>query len=300
VAPAHYAATLDNVPIHLAVSLPAPGQQSYRVTIHHPGTTAPAAEVQKIFLVFTPPPEAGLPSERVELEPDELGGLWSASGPYTPFVGGWTVELVVRRAGVLDASFEFELDVIDPGPGELGPPLDTGVGVPVPLAAAWGLLPRGPLGWLPGVVALAALAMAGRLPRALLSDVARGAAAAVLVGAVLAAGSRDLVAAANAPSRADLADQPALGTPDVERGRAIYRANCAACHGLDADGGGPVVTLPPAGPLGELVRSASDAELSYRIAYGVAGTAMPAFAGSLTAEERSDLIGYLRASVEAP
>ena len=300
VAPAHYSATLDHAPVHLAVSLPAPGSQSYRVTIHHPGTAVPAAEVQRVFLDFTPPPDAGLPSERVELEPNDLGGLWSASGPYTPFVGEWTVELVVRREGVLDASFPFELDVIDPGPGELGPPPDTGIGVPGPLAAAWGLLPPGPLGWLPGGVALAVLVMAGYVPRAGLRDVARGAAAAILIGAVLAAGSRDLVAAANAPSVADLADQPSLTTPDVERGRAIYRANCASCHGTEIDGDGPVLTLPPAGPLDEFVRSASDAALAYRISYGVAGIPMPAFAGSLTAEERSDLIGYLRASVEAP
>ena len=36
------------------------------------------------------------------------------------------------------------------------------------------------------------------------------------------------------------------------------------------------------------------AELSYRTAYGVAGTTMPPFAGILIADERADLIGYLR------
>ncbi|MDQ2689089.1 MAG: cytochrome c, partial [Chloroflexota bacterium] len=81
---------------------------------------------------------------------------------------------------------------------------------------------------------------------------------------------------------------------DVERGEAIYRANCASCHGLALDGGGPVTTYPDAGPLDGAVAGASDAELSYRIAYGIAGTPMPAFAGVLTPEERADLIAYLR------
>jgi mono/diheme cytochrome c family protein len=38
----------------------------------------------------------------------------------------------------------------------------------------------------------------------------------------------------------------------------------------------------------------SAAELGYRIANGVAGTPMPAFAGVLSEPERLDLIAYLR------
>ena len=37
----------------------------------------------------------------------------------------------------------------------------------------------------------------------------------------------------------------------------------------------------------------SDAEVSYRIANGLAGTPMPAFAASLTEQERRDLVSYL-------
>jgi mono/diheme cytochrome c family protein len=117
------------------------------------------------------------------------------------------------------------------------------------------------------------------------------------VVALLAAGSRELVAAANAPTDAELADQPALESPDIANGRLVYRANCASCHGIELDGLGSIGSLPPPGPLDDYVRSASDAELSYRISYGLAGTAMPSFAGSLTADERSDLIGYLRDSI---
>jgi mono/diheme cytochrome c family protein len=297
VAPAHYTAALDHAQIHLTVSLPAPGTQSYRVSLRHPGDTEMPNPIQKVFLTFLPPSGATVPAERVELEADDTGGLWTVSGPYTPFVGDWTVELVVRREGLVDASFPFDLEVVDPGPAQLGPPADSGVGVPAPIAAVWGLLPAGMAGWLPGVVALGLLVLAGRLRSSTLRDVVRGASAAVVIVALIGAGSRELVAAANAPTDAELGDQPAVESPDLENGRLVYRANCASCHGIELDGQGSIGSLPPAGGLVDGVRSASDAELSYRISYGLAGTAMPAFAGSLTAEERGDLIGYLRDAV---
>jgi len=40
--------------------------------------------------------------------------------------------------------------------------------------------------------------------------------------------------------------------------------------------------------------------VSYRIAHGLAGTPMPAFAASLTAQERDDLVSYLRQRWGAP
>jgi high-affinity iron transporter len=123
----------------------------------------------------------------------------------------------------------------------------------------------------------------------------RGALAVVVVIGGLGAGSRALVDAANAPALADLEQPPSTQTAeDVARGEAIYRANCASCHGIDGLGDGPIRTLPGAGVLADAVREISDAELSYRIAHGVAGTPMPAFAGSLTPEERWQLVAYLR------
>jgi len=47
-----------------------------------------------------------------------------------------------------------------PGVAEVGPPPDTGVIAPPPLAALWGSLPAGPAGWLPAVAALAIAALA--------------------------------------------------------------------------------------------------------------------------------------------
>jgi copper transport protein len=292
--PAHFFGQLDSARVHLAVSLPAPGTQAYRVTVRDADSGAPPADVQKVFIGFSPPGGAGLPSQRVELEADPLGGLWVASGAYTPLVGDWGLEVIVRRQGREDAALSFPLEVLAIGSAELGPPPDTGISVPAPVAAAWSLLPAGLLGWVPSVAALFLIAGLWRLPRSAARDAARVATLAVLVLATIGVGTRTLVEAANAPTPGDLARQPELAPPDLARGIRLYRANCASCHGADGHGDGPVDAVPAPGPLAGAVGSATDAELSYRISYGVAGTSMPSFAGKFTAEERSDLIGYLR------
>lgn len=294
--PAHFFGELAGARVHVAVSVPAPGDQAYRVILTDPDTGGPPGDLQKVFLELTPPSGSDLPPERIELElqPDPVGGLYAANGAYTPIEGDWGMDVIVRRQGLRDESIGFVLAVSSPGAPELGPPPDTGVGVPAPIAAAWSMLPPGPTGWLPAMVALAALVGAGWLRPGTRRSVLRGALATLAVAAVLTIGSRTLVDAANAPSAQDLAAQPpATDSPDLARGEAVYRANCSSCHGLDARGGGAVTTQPVADSLLDAVRATSDAELSYRIAYGVAGTPMPSFAGLLTPEERADLIAYL-------
>jgi copper transport protein len=293
--PAHYFAELGRTRIHLAVSLPAPGTQAYRVTVRDTDTGAPRPDVQKVFLAFTPPAGGGLPDERVELTPDAEGGLWTASGAYTPIVGDWTLTVTVREAGERDASIQFGMRVLERGAAELAPAVDTGVGVPWPLGALWLLLPAGLAGWLPAGIALGLLAGLWPWRRRAAVAATRGAAVTILLVAGAAAASRTLVDIGSEPTAAALASQTPIG-PDVDLdvGRAVYLANCASCHGRDGSGYGIVAALPRPGPLADVLGDASDAELSYRIANGVAGTAMPPFAGLLTAEERADLIGFLR------
>jgi putative copper export protein/mono/diheme cytochrome c family protein len=291
VRPAHFFAVVGPSRVHVAVSLPTPGTQAYRVTVRDALTGAPRTDVQKVFLRFSPPPAEDVADQRVELTP-EGEGLWSASGAYTSIAGTWRLEAIVRRAGARDEHVAFEVDVLSPA-AELPPPPDTGFGVPAPIAATWSLLPRGLPGWLPALAALAALVAIGRRP-ARWTQLGRGAATAALVVSVVAVGSRDLVAAANAPAAGATVAIPAGHAADLGRGRLIYLANCASCHGRAADGAGPLRTVPSAGALTDAVRASSPDVLSYRIAYGVAGTPMPAFAGLLTPDERADLVAFLR------
>lgn len=73
-------------------------------------------------------------------------------------------------------------------------------------------------------------------------------------------------------------------TSDIEKGRAIYRSNCAFCHGLTGLGGrGPDLVGGEKKP---------DSELTRIIRSGVPGTTMPAFA-SLDEDELPKLVGFL-------
>ncbi|MCV0403607.1 MAG: copper resistance protein CopC [Chloroflexi bacterium] len=289
--PAHFFGEAGPASVHASVSVPAPGSQSYQVTVRDVASGAPRDDIQRVFLAFTPPEDSGLAQQRVELEPGELEGLYAARGAYTPVVGEWEMDVVVRREGALDESVAFGMLVEEPSPPIVAPPPDTGLGVPGPLAALWAVLPGGLAGWVPAVVFIGAAGFVGRQRRGLAVQAPVIGLALVLI---LGAGSRSLVEAANDPSARELAPHTALPDGDPEVGRRIYLANCAACHGPDGAGDGPVQTSVTPGPLDRIVPDMSDAEVSYRIANGVAGTPMPGFAATLTERDRADLVSYLR------
>jgi len=117
----------------------------------------------------------------------------------------------------------------------------------------------------------------------------------LLVVAGVGVGSRALVEAANRPV-GSLAVNPITPTGEsVARGRDLYLANCANCHGQNGAGDGPtgVGLMPPPGAIWPAVSSSSDGQLEYLITQGVSATAMPPFATSLTESDRWDLVNYL-------
>ncbi|GAB4577351.1 MAG: hypothetical protein Fur0022_00820 [Anaerolineales bacterium] len=87
----------------------------------------------------------------------------------------------------------------------------------------------------------------------------------------------------------------------LERGEAIYAANCAACHGEEGWGDGPAAeNLSPApAPLAHTAQMLSDAYLFYRVSEGGGfapfNSAMPPFKATLSEAERWDVINYLQA-----
>ncbi|MDB4917074.1 MAG: hypothetical protein JWM95_4718 [Gemmatimonadetes bacterium] len=89
---------------------------------------------------------------------------------------------------------------------------------------------------------------------------------------------------------------------DMAAGKAIYQQSCASCHGVAGRGDGPAgVKLNPHPPaIGtDSMRGISPA-LMYRIvSVGIGGTPMMGFSGSLTSEQRWNVVAYvnsLRAS----
>jgi high-affinity iron transporter len=84
---------------------------------------------------------------------------------------------------------------------------------------------------------------------------------------------------------------------DTVEGHRLFATNCASCHGMTGAGDGPsahtLSTAPP--PIGVKAQSP---ELTPTLAYnvvsvGVRGTAMPAFASTLTPQQRWNIINYV-------
>ncbi len=85
--------------------------------------------------------------------------------------------------------------------------------------------------------------------------------------------------------------------PDSQNGAAIYAQNCAACHGDKGLGDGPQsMQLPvsvPAVGLPEVARSASPADWYKMVTQGNLDRFMPPFAGTLSDQERWDVVAYM-------
>jgi mono/diheme cytochrome c family protein len=81
---------------------------------------------------------------------------------------------------------------------------------------------------------------------------------------------------------------------NVDAGRALYQANCAACHGVDARGGvqGTGTAVEPPSLVAH-VGDHTDGDLFYWISEGLPG-GMPAWKDVLTEEERWQVVVYLR------
>ncbi len=84
---------------------------------------------------------------------------------------------------------------------------------------------------------------------------------------------------------------------DVNAGDRLYHSYCAACHGSTGRGDGELAhgMSPPPPAIGDAqVMAAVSPTLAFRIvSVGVLGTPMPAFGGSLTPNERWDVLSYV-------
>jgi len=100
------------------------------------------------------------------------------------------------------------------------------------------------------------------------------------------------------PFTARFAQNPTPDTAEtVERGRALFQANCAICHGPRGLGDGPQAFLLQPRPVNLQLHVPQHAqgEIHYWISEGVAGTGMPAWKETLTDTQRWEIVRFLQA-----
>src|SRR6266550_4931864 len=89
------------------------------------------------------------------------------------------------------------------------------------------------------------------------------------------------------------------GPLDTAEGHALFLKNCSSCHGMSGAGDGSsartLSTPPPAIGVSRLTPELTPTLAYNVISVGVRGTAMPAFASSLTPQQRWNIINYIYA-----
>lgn len=97
-----------------------------------------------------------------------------------------------------------------------------------------------------------------------------------------------------APARAAAKKNPvATDAPSIGRGKAIYTAECASCHGNSGKGDGPAAKDLEKTP-GDMtkLRGQSDGALFWKLTEGK--KPMASFATKLSEQQRWDVINYMR------
>lgn len=111
----------------------------------------------------------------------------------------------------------------------------------------------------------------------------------------------DTVKALELRFAAALGSEAALELPqnalNVAEGRTLYQRNCASCHGVAGQGNGPAGRgMNPAPPaIGDAadMRDRTPALLYRVMSVGIAGTPMIGWAGTLTPDQRWNIVAYL-------
>ncbi|MCY3920972.1 MAG: CopD family protein [Chloroflexi bacterium] len=220
-------------------------------------------------------------------------GRFQLEGAYFGLPGDWTVETELRRTSGDDLVAAVRTSVES---GYQASPFaaDRGGALALPLTQ---------MDWN-GVGALWALILGGLawINRPNLRDrfgprVADGAFVSAVLGLIVAV---VLLTGLHVEPGRTLANPVALSAESVERGTALFAANCVSCHGDTGAGDGPLADSLPAPPANFTVHVPfhPDGVLFAWITDGIRGTGMPGWTPQLSDQERWDLVNFLRANFD--
>jgi mono/diheme cytochrome c family protein len=267
------------------------GQNHFAVEL--PGTDPAVVERVQLTLTYL---DGELGSQPLVLSPAGDGGTWAADAALLSQPGRWQAQLLVRRQNQDDARSAVRFTVAGPG---------SAADVASSPQADYPLLPSPQTS--AGFVAIAVGAVLTAL--SLTRGERRGRRRVALVAAglcVLASGGYVYAQDLRFGVPWDVSNVRNPLPPDetnLTSGRQIYQARCAVCHGVEGRGDGPAgVSLNPR-PADLRVHMAAghtDGQLFYWVSYGFPNTAMPAWHGELTEDQRWQTIDYIRTFADSP
>ncbi len=279
---------IDDLNVHVQVDPNQAGKNRFWVHLYH-NDASDIGEVQLVRLFFEHSQQE-LGRASVDLEP--LGqNTFAAEGAFLNQAGPWDLSVYVRRRGVDDLLSSVQVDVSPVAGSQQGL---SALGNPIPELPSQALL---------GAI----LIVVGAIPilwrRQLVGNLVRSYAVGIVLVVV---GSVALFLGVTGDARAEVPliqrTNPVLPTADsIAQGEAIYRENCALCHGPTGLGDGPVgVTLNPR-PANLAVHMVpgvhTDGQILEWISNGFPNSAMLGFGDTYSEEERWHLINYIRTFV---
>ncbi len=276
-----------------------PGENTFEVYL-----TGDAVSVERVRLVFEKEGATSDFESHLILEPSNPPTFYVGRGPFLAQGGTWKVSVDLRRSRGSDVSLPFKTRVIGPG-GAVGEERESGsFEWPLPSnAIALGLLGGSLLAAAtivygsrarPGLAGGYLGVITARLARV---ELRPGVSLAVLVvvgvGMGLLLGSH--LHSRLSPQEAREGNPVESSAASIDRGRQLFGASCAVCHGETGRGDGPAavtLSIRPAN-LYEHIPFHPDQFFVRVITNGLSGV-MPAFGSQISEEDRWNILNFLR------